>query len=443
MLAMITALSLSACGTTTESTGTSSEGNSDVQITTKPADTEQAAPADSTTSAVTEATEQTTTATTAPEEPETPVELPVITLEPKSFDNVGCICNGNIAFKCDGKNYVYNITENEMYETEHDISTISVLKGCIAVFGDVPYYDGLSTDNYVVNLKTGEIYDNVRSFYNYNDNSSYLTVGTLEEGFSVNTATQIGMLNSKGEWVLPLSGDYAVCKIDDIDKTSEVANNKDIISFRINNTQYNYDIANDKLIEDIDVLTITDDKIFVNEDWNAYEYDMQTGDKKHIDIAVNRTDHPSFRMSKDKTKVYDENYNLFECDLSEYNIIKDIIRGGNEDVVVFNAINDKGERYTIVLNKDGSYVCEPYEHTDIKEQAYHANVSENKVILFGYKDRIIDRNTGEITTFDSNFEIIAYDDVNDLMLVKTNGAYYLVDPEAPDVLINPFERASN
>ena len=88
---------------------TGSEDTSDVQISTDRTDTEKTDPADSTTSAVTETTEQTTT---APEEPEVPVKLPILNVEPK------LIMNGCMAFKCDGKNYVYNITDNELYETE-------------------------------------------------------------------------------------------------------------------------------------------------------------------------------------------------------------------------------------------------------------------------------------------------------------------------------------
>lgn len=434
MLATVMALSLAACGAPAESTGAGSEGAGDVQISTERTD-EQADPAESaTTPAVTETTEQTTTATTAPAEPEAPVELPVLNVEP------ALVMNGCMAFKADGKNYVYDITENEMYETEYDVDDITVLKGCVAVVGDVSSLGLGDSDAQVVNLKTGEQYADVRPFFSYDYTGSYLTVGKLDKSFSGNTVS-IGMLNNNGEWALPLSADYTVCTKDNIENAMDVLYNKEVISFNVMGNQYNYDIANNALIENIDIISLTDDKMIICEDWIAYDYDISTGNKTSLDIPISRgASH--FCLSNDKTRAYDKNYNALEHDLSTYNIVKDDIKGGNEDVIVFNADNEKKERYTIVLNKDGSYVCEPYEHTDVKEIAYHANVSDSKVILFGYKDRIIDRNTGEVTTYDSNFEILNYDDINDLMLVNTNGAYYLVDPEAPDVLINPFERAN-
>lgn len=446
MLAMITALSLSACGTTTESTGTSSEENSDVQITTKPADTEQAAPADSTTSAVTEATEQTTTATTAPEESETPVELPVLNVEP------ALVMNGCMAFKCDGKNYVYNITENEMYETEYDVDDITVLKGYVAIVGYAYSDYGLNgTEAYIVNLKTGESYDEIRPFYNYNWNGAYLTVGKLEESFSGNTVS-IGILNDKGEWVLPLSADYPVCKEKDISVVPSVDQNSTIISFN-GYPEYNYDITHDKIIENTDVYDITDDKVILREydeygtTASLYYYDVSTNEQIFIGSNLLINQYGNLLYSDDYSKIYDNNYNLLNYNLSEYKIWdKDkAMKGATDDVIVFNASGKNGNAYTIVLNKDGNYVCEPIEVSGKNELNYKVYFSENKIIFISNKitDRIIDINTGEVTECDNSFEIVDYDDENNLMLVNTNGAYYLVDPEAPDVLINPFERASN
>lgn len=161
MLATVIALSLAACGAPAENTGAGSEDTSDVQISTERTD-EQADPAESTTApAVTETTEQTTTATTAPAEPEVPEEIPVMTVEPT------LVMNGCMAFKVDGKNYVYNITENEMYETEYDVDDITVLKGCVAVVGYVESNIFNNSNVTVINLKTNELYADVKPFLQY------------------------------------------------------------------------------------------------------------------------------------------------------------------------------------------------------------------------------------------------------------------------------------
>jgi len=461
LAAIMATTMLSACGgnapsETQPQTSGNDSGTSAVtsESNTSAADTTSSAP-EATTSAT---TSETTTA--APEEPVVPEELPTITSEPQKFANIGYISNGSMAFKCDGKNYVYNITDNELYETEHDISEIEVLKGNIAVFGNVyddfTYYYGYIP--YVVNLKTGEQYADVRPFYNSDWRGSYLTVGKLEESFSGNTMS-IGMLNDKGEWVLPLSADYAVCKEKDIDKTSSVCQNSEIISFWADG-EYNYDIANDKLIEDVDTWDVTDNRIILFDSFDItkstykfYNYDVSTGEKTFItESGYFGYETPTCIIHYSDVnkgfKIFDQDFNLLEHDLSEYNLggsSDKSIRGANQDVIVFNAPNDEGDTYTIILNKDGSYVCEPYKYDKREDGVYDAYFSENKIILKYNKtnDRIIDRNTGEITTFDDSFEIVDYDTENNLMLVKTNGAYYLADPEAPDVLINPFERTKN
>ncbi len=371
-----------------------------------------------------------------------------------------------MAFKCDGKNYVYNITDNELYETEHDVSEITVLKGCIAVFGSVSIY---SFDDdyehydyvpYVVNLKTGEQYADVRPFYdNKNWNGSYLTVGTIEESFSGNKVS-IGMLNDKGEWVLPLSADYAICKEKDIDKTQNILQNGEFIYFWANG-QYNYDIANDRLIDGFVGAGVTDDKTIIYNDsanliYDFYNYDVSTGEKTFItETGYLAYETPTCRIYQDTDGGYiilDQNYNLLEYDLSEYDLggwRDENIKGATEDVIVFDALNEERDTYTIIMNKDGSYVCEPFKEEADAKQKFYVYFTENKIIFFPRftkftgAARIIDRNTGEITTIDDSYVILDFDTENNLMLVNTNGAYYLADPEAPDVLINPFERAKN
>ena len=444
MLAMMMVVSLAACGTNNENTGASPEESSDVQITTEriDTDTEQTAPTESTTtSAVTDTPEQTTSATTAPEEPVAPEEIPVLNVEP------ALVMNGCMAFKADGKNYVYNITENEMYETEYDVDDITVLNGCVAVIGNVLAYEFKDIDASIINLKTGEEYTNVRPFFNTNSTSNDLVVGKIDESFSGNTLS-IGVLDNKGEWVFPLSADYAICQNDDLKNAVRASYNNGIISFGVNTSiySYNYDIANDKLIENINIWNLTDDKIIIKENTTAYEYDIITGEKIYIDITPSNMIAEDYYLSKDETKIYDANFNLLEYDLSEYNIERsNDIKGVSEDVMVFVAKNNEGDTYTIVLNKNGEYACEPHKLNDEKEKACRVYFSDNKVIINRalFNDRIIDINTGAITEYDNTFDIINYDDTNDLMLVNTNGSYYLVDPEDPETLINPFERANN
>ena len=451
MLATVMAVSLSACGTSNVSTG--SEDTGEVQVKTERTDNEKPDSDDSAASAVTDATEQTeqTTTTTAPEEPEVPVELPLMNAEPE------LIMNGCMAFKCDGKNYVYNITDNELYETEYDVDDITVLSGCVAIFENIWYYglDAYAQDEYtpyVVNIKTNEKYDDLIPI-GYDEN--YITLGKLEKGFS-NDVLTMGMLDNKGEWVLPLSDKYALCEIENIGKVTWTSHTNNIIALAIGSNTHLYDIKTDSvsmLDEATYVWGMTKDNItlgkynYLERSYSIYNYNADLSDEtlvlENLDQQIAYSDYVFDNgnyvyLIDNKVNVYDKCHNhIATYSLSDY-VLKNI-KSASESVIVFTAKNKSNDLYTIILNKDGNTVCEPVMG-DIGMPYF----SENKIVFISDDaDRIIDISTGEITEYDDSFDIVNYDDVNDLMIVKSGDAYYLADPEAPDTLINPFERAYN
>ncbi|MBO5435151.1 hypothetical protein J6A31_04945 [bacterium] len=464
LLAITMVLSLAACGTTNETTNVNNSTESkDIKITIEDPGL-QNDPVDDTESSSEVIT--TTTETTVPEEPEVPEETPVMTVEPT------LVMNGCMSFKCDGKNYVYNITDNELYETEYDVNDITMLNGCVAIVGDISYTsfdDDYSHEDhvpYVVNLKTHELYEDIRPFNCNVVNNENLVVGKYEEAFSGAT-TYMGMLNRYGEWVMPLSDEHAICKVTSIEKTSNIGQNSDMIYVFIREgangrAEYYYDIAKDKLLDlgTMSLWAITNNNVIISEyNWNnglnsyntLYTYDIANDEKKLLIEKVledfrnddSIKNNSNIYMTDNVVSIYDCDHNyITDYDLDEYSFGDTInyknILDANENAIVFNTKNASNDLYTVILNKDGNTVCEPVMG-DIGMPYF----SENKIVFVSDDaDRIIDINTGEITEYDSAFDIIDYDDTNDLMLVNTNGSYYLVDPEAPDTLINPFEKVN-
>ena len=169
-------LSMAGCNGSTETSETTTEG---AEVTTTTAAEEGTTEA---TTTVPE-TEETTTTTEAPK------ETPKITSEPKIY-------NDCMVFEADGKNYVYNITDKAMYEYEGE-------GGIGDSIGNI-----IRTDDKIYNLKTKELYDVKMHSVNLYD---YNPVYKVEESFDGDTY-YFGIIDKNGEWVLPMSSDYAICE---------------------------------------------------------------------------------------------------------------------------------------------------------------------------------------------------------------------------------------
>lgn len=438
-----------------------------------PAEPDNNAPAETTTA-------ETTTA--APEEPAAPVELPTITNVRNIYRGDKKIQNDTIAFVADGKNYVYNTKTNEIYETECSLDDMWGFCGRI-----------LLGKKFIVNLKTGERFDldeDYDYFYNNANDSDYICMKKTEQAFSGNTV-YLGVLNSDGEWAMPMSSDYAICADDgSYFKSMEdkgrfnyksgayedgvLQNDKVLCTAGMDHSFYQYsfyDKAKDEFTvldpsDNYSVYDITEDNIILLEDpdgfsyqasttvYSLYKYDINTGEKTFIVEIPDGMTLPYrydgkirfYYAIKDKAvKLFDPNYDFIaEYDLSEYDFYGGIYNA-DENTIVFQAYGADGGEYVVIMNKDGSFVCEPLLTSSNKSEMLQGGYfSENKIVFYYYEGGgsfSIDRKTGERTDFSDKFDFMDYDENNDLMIVQKDNAYYMVDPENPDKLISPFEIA--
>ena len=137
-----------------------------------------------------------------------------------------------MSFKVDGKNYVYNAVDNKMYEC--GANKIYFALGKMAV----------DDSDELHNLETKESYDvetkMCNDYYMYNQ---YIPVHKKEQNFD-GDVTYFGILDKNGEWVLPLSSEYAICKY----KSFHGAHNATSSLAYIDSDRV-YDYKNDKVID--------------------------------------------------------------------------------------------------------------------------------------------------------------------------------------------------
>ena len=461
MSAMV--LSMAGCNGSTESPQTTTE-DSETTVTTTTSITNEDVATDTTTAAdteevtaeITEAVTETTT-TTAPEEPE---ETKLMTGEPKFFDD-GCM-----VFRDGTETYIYNIANKELYtHNEAENGRILSVSGNIAIIDtkNDPYRNIDRDDSNplqavnIVNLKTGETIVSCNQdnntycclHYDYSNplewSSSYIPVISVDKSFSGDKYS-FGVLNNKGEWVTPMSADYEICKIG-VAYIMLVNEEQWIWVSKDNQYYYYYNIENNTFsdisaaIEEyigipaiqlqVGVGFVSDTPIISIRD-NAYNYDPITNSFEHrIPKEGMKSRGNGYYIGEDN-QVYDSDYNKCGYDLSEYNVQK--ISAVTDDYIVFTARNDNYDDYEIIMKKDGSFVCEPFMGS--------AFLKGDSVIISQYVNEqaewsVLDCTTGEISKL--AYEYDCYDTVSGMLVVKSDNAYYLLDPEAPDTLINPFE----
>lgn len=132
-----------------------------------------------------------------------------------------------------------------MYELSGDITArdIDYINGKIIT-------TGTSYNNEIYNIETGETYD-FKPAGNRELKLKSIPVYKVEESFDGDTL-YFGIIDNNGEWVLPLSADYAVCKTDHFDISSNsvsvVGENDSYLFFKLGEAVYAYDYKNDKLL---------------------------------------------------------------------------------------------------------------------------------------------------------------------------------------------------
>lgn len=376
--------------------------------------------------------------------------------------------NGYLTFEMDDTYYVCDVQNKNFYSYDADVYDGAPygIKGELAIFENYIYY-GPSEISILFNLKTGEIIASKEKndimpyclHYDIWDNFEYICVLEEKESFSGNT-TFFGVLDAKGEWVLPLSDEYSICEIVDL-KSMYLASgygDKIYVIDASTNIGYIYSITTNKLYNLKETTgceslrCIYDNKLLV---YNPYDdlmvYDINTGKaetlidiEKGCELFINSLPNCEIYYSQGYEKRYfiDYELNRFDYDLSEYDVVK--IYDADRDKIVFTANNKEETEYIVIMNADGSFVIEPFKYDD----AYDIQIYGNKVI--GYVNNklfMVDCITGTMTDFiDLEYKIELFDQKTGAFLVESKiegyrEAYFLINVEDPYTLINPLEMA--
>ncbi|MGN0618290.1 MAG: hypothetical protein ACI4J7_04635 [Ruminiclostridium sp.] len=428
LIALLAAvMCLSGCGAKTETAET------EAATTTKAAETTTKAETEATTTAV-----ETTEATTTTEAP--PKEFPKL----KTYNNFE---NGCMTFYNDNQAYALNLVDKKIYKYDNKSVKVSFVGGNIAS----TYEDG------VYNFATGEM--NEYEILNYlHVFSDYNPVYKIDESFDGNVC-YFGVMDRNGEMVLPLSSEYVICKqieenesglyycSDSLCYDAERYANK-IINYKDNK------VYNTKDMGYMCCLSVSGDNALIG-NWSGKYYtdvaklNTKTGEITPIfENAGNKYDYRymtgykhgmTFASSEKGAVILDRDYNVMNYDLSAYYVLA--VYDCTENYVLFASNNDKGDRYIIILDKDGNRVIEPVKG----EGGRNSYICGDYVVIIDMskKDYIIDLKTGDIRVFEdkNTYDIEKFDVDSGFMLVKAGKGYYLADPADPDTLINPLEFA--
>lgn len=389
------------------------------------------------------------TTTTAPEEASEYAGL--------SMSNPIIFKNGSLYFEAsNGTKYLYQVAENKIYEINDDWthSNSKLLKTGDMIwvwYWELFDYYAIPICECVVNAATNEVMykygnDDGLKFRNINPETGRMLVTKVEKGFSGNTIS-IGVMNNKGEWENPLTefsidgvktdelnncrytlmGDYALLSGGSMSYIYSFKDNKisEIEGFSggIANRTLNYD----KVIgSNYDGILIIDS---TGESKQIYQYESGYG-FAHEEYFIG--DGIVINDGNKYTILSADDYKDMGFDLSEYNVIG--VHDVEENVIAFRVRNPDGDAYTIIMNKDGSFVTEPIKHKgEVTLCGDYAIIRSTKTLL--------NLKTGESKTIGNVGDWV--DDKTGMVTAEEDGAWYLVDLSDPDTLINPFEIAQN
>lgn len=407
----------------------------------------------------TTAPEETSAVTTAPDAEDISEETTTAETEPPKpqFEvvDVGTVSlQGDcVTFRIDETYYAYNVNANNMFEVNEE------WKGDLYFNNKIVRRNGSSN---VFNIETGEkiLSDDEGTMIHYC--ADKLLVSKYEESFEGNTLS-FGLINNEGEWLYELSDSYKIsASTDGYNKERYRA----YIYYVFGETLliyaddgcYIYSFKNDELthIGRTRLDKVDKDYIFyVNEEKpdELIRVDGTSGESSVVykynsnDIACMVTNNSVIIRDATNWKILDkESLNEYNFDLSAYNVVN--IIDACEDRIIFVAKNPDGYRYTIIMNKDGSFVIDPFKESYIEfsklgiwfvdDMIVHSN------ILSVDDSFILNCSTGEMLKSKENdyYRIVNYYDEAKMILVYKDSSTYLVDIFDPNTLINPFERAN-
>ncbi len=458
MAAML--LSLTACGADTESPESTTEGT---KATTTAAIEEDTAEATTTTAAV---TEEITTTTEAP-----PVEAAKIT----TFSGLK---NGYMAFSADNdKSYLYNIKNNAFTEIDSEYCTFqydddrayaTCITDNVAIIVTNPYeYQCIGA---VIDLSNGEIIleMNEDSDVYYTGQCNNITGDMLfiqkEESFEGNTI-KFAVMNSKGEWLNDFSDSEAFYVGKDYWHGRPFDGN--LLMYKEDgNGGYSY------YIYSLENKTHTPVNL-PSDYWTYYSYAYGLGDKllltpfNSLDPVYYLLDGQGeitpleykvlgisdYGILTEEKKILDTETLEVIYDFSEYeerdswdlvDYRSNVTIASLEERYAERLTNPNGDYYIGIYDKSGNELVKPFKD----EFGWNGFFSGDYFVAYDSTggNVIVNCSTGEIKTYektidDLGYYIEAFDEELGLMVVKSDEYYYLVDPAAPETLINPFEIA--
>ncbi len=339
----------------------------------------------------------------------------------------------------DKQHYAYNLAEKKIYKLDirTDISAVRTMGQLVYYYnpaGYNTYIQNASTQQTV--LPSSEGY-RIEGFYWALDR---ILVTKVEKGFSGNKLL-IGVMNSKMEWVYPLteiSFNFLYCKFYLLGDKIMIYGNRDtgiehpyIYSFKNNsitplstydwpNSNWNWNYTRDKILVSF-YLESAGFWCFDSTSENGVFYDKY-GELIRYTPSGNI-------VTKKNNKYYvldDKTMKELDFDLSAYNV--QFIIDSTKDRIMFTAFNPNGDAYTIIMNKDGSLVTEPI----LGDQGI--SFCDDNAIL--KNNTIINCKTGQTTKVD--YEIKQVYSAYGMMVVYSGKNYYLVKPSEPNKLLSPF-----
>lgn len=338
----------------------------------------------------------------------------------------------------DKQHYAYNLAEKKIYKLGELTGTAVRTMGQL-----VYYYDPAGYKTYIQNASTQQTVLPSSEGYRivgFCWGIDRILVTKVEKGFSGNKLL-IGVMNSKMEWVYPLTeipleylysdfdlyGDKLLIRGYDMEqlyifsfKDSSITpfSTDDWCNWR--DSIWHWHFSRDKIL--LSFWARYDGFwCFDNTSENGVHYDK-------YDELIGYTPSGNIVTKKDN-KYYvldDKTMKELDFDLSAYNV--SYIKDATKDRIMFTAYNPNGDEYTIIMNKDGSLVTEPI----LGDQGI--SFCDDNAIL--KSNTIINCKTGQTTKVD--YEIKQVYSAYGMMVVYSGSNYYLVKPSEPDKLLSPF-----
>ena len=308
-----------------------------------------------------EDTAEETTTTAAETTTEATTEAPP--REIKNITKYNSFKNGTLFFEISNTGYVYDVLENKMYDYDaNELKSVQYACGKLVMTN----YNG---ENKITNLETMETYDAelFESYAGFGGGprlDTYNPVYSVKEDFDGNVYS-FGILGSNGEWVLPMSTEYAVCDL--LKSNKYLYANTATSSFATLGVgkydRYFYNYKTNEMIElDNPQWWAFIDNYVLLSNYNSigsYSYSVyntKTKETTKLDgeyLTFERREHCIVLQDLDKNlTILGSNGNILNYDLSDYNIkSNERILDATDDYIAFVAENTDGDTYTGLKNQ--------------------------------------------------------------------------------------------